>query len=147
LYDLQYPWMLFAWLALPILLLLLWYLRSWKKKTTKIIGDPHLVKELTQDFSEKKFNTKFLLVMIALALLVLAAAGVRKTDASATVKRNGIDVMIALDVSKSMLAADVQPNRLDRAKQLISKLIEGRPGSFCRKGVFANAAYSRSCCG
>jgi tetratricopeptide (TPR) repeat protein len=141
LYDLQYPWMLFAWLALPVLLLLLWYLRSWKKKTAKIIGDPHLVKELTQDFSEKKFNTKFLLAMIALALLVLAAAGVRKTDASATVKRNGIDVMIALDVSKSMLAADVQPNRLDRAKQLISKLIDGLKNDRVGLVVFAGKAY------
>jgi Ca-activated chloride channel family protein len=133
--------MLFALLAIPLLVLLYGQLVRWKKRTARLIGDKELVDALTQDYSKKKFAKKFMLAIVTIAMLALAAAGIRTPDATATVKRNGIDVMIAIDVSKSMLASDVKPNRLDRAKQLIGKLIDGLQNDRVGIVVFAGKAY------
>lgn len=116
------------------------YLR-WKKERIKKIGDPALVQQLIQTYSPKKFARKFTLFSVAVALVVIALANPRTHRGSSNVKRNGIDVMIALDVSKSMLAQDVKPNRLERAKQLIARLIDKLPDDRIGIVVFAGRAY------
>ncbi|MEO6949640.1 MAG: VWA domain-containing protein [Ginsengibacter sp.] len=113
----------------------------WKKKSTKKIGDPQLVKELIKDYSPKKFQGKFLLFSIAFALCVLAVAGLRSPDGNQMVKRKGVDIVIALDVSKSMLAQDIKPNRLERAKQLISRIIDNSADNRIGLVIFAGRAY------
>ncbi len=113
----------------------------WKKQKIKIIGNPVLVQQLISNYSPKKFTVKFCLAAIAFTLLAIALANPRKPVGNSTVKRNGIDVMIALDVSKSMLAQDIKPNRLERAKQLVSKLIDKMPDNRVGIVVFAGRAY------
>lgn len=77
----------------------------------------------------------------ALALAMLALANPQMGTQLSTVKQSGIDIMIALDVSNSMLAQDVQPSRLDRAKQILQRIVETRPNDRIGIIVFAGHAY------
>jgi Ca-activated chloride channel family protein len=130
-----------ALLALPVLFFFYFSLIKWKKNTTKRIGDPLLIKELTSDYSPRKFFTRFLLFIIGFTLCVVAVAGLVKPDGTQKINLKGTDIMIALDVSKSMLAEDIKPNRLERAKQLISKIIENSPQDRIGLVIFAGRAY------
>lgn len=137
----QYPEYLMALAAIPVALFCFYFLRHWKKSTAKSIGDVGLVKSLTKDHSSKKFNLKFILWTAAFVLGVLAVAGLAKPDGTQLIKRKGKDIVIALDVSNSMLATDIQPSRLARAKQLTSKLIENFPDHRIGLVLFAGRAY------
>jgi Ca-activated chloride channel family protein len=132
---------LFGLLGVPVMLVLFIMYIKWKKARIKKIGDPKLVEQLIKDHSPEKFALKFSLIVVAFALAVIALANPRKPIGSSNVRRNGIDVMIALDVSKSMLAQDIKPNRLERAKQLISRLIDKMPDDRIGIVVFAGRAY------
>jgi tetratricopeptide (TPR) repeat protein len=114
---------------------------KWKQKTAKKIGDPSLVKELTSEYSSKNFLTKFVLFICAFTLCVFAVAGLVTPNGSQKIKRKGTDMMIALDVSKSMWAQDIQPSRLERAKQVISKIIDNSPDDRIGLVIFAGRAY------
>lgn len=127
--------------AIPILMLLYFFVLMWKKKTIKKIGDERLVKELIKNYSPQKFVLKFVLILVAFTAAVFALANLRSPTGSEKVNRSGIDVMIALDVSKSMLADDIQPNRLDRAKQALSKLVDKLNNDRVGIVVFAGRAY------
>lgn len=105
------------------------------------MGDKKLVKELISNFSQKLFTLKFILLLLALAGGVVAAMNLRKPGDADGIARKGIDVVIALDVSKSMLATDLQPNRLERAKQLIIKLMNAMPDDRIALILFAGKAY------
>ncbi|MEO6638445.1 MAG: VWA domain-containing protein [Ginsengibacter sp.] len=137
----QYIEYLVALAALPILILLYYFLVRWKKNAAKKIGDPKLVKQLTINFSPKKFLLKFIFFTIAFALCVIAVAGLVIPDKTQKVNRRGIDIMFALDVSKSMLAQDIKPNRLERAKQVITRIINNSPDDRIGLIVFAGRAY------
>jgi Ca-activated chloride channel homolog len=134
----EYLWLL---AGLPALLMLYYFHWQWKQNARRKIGDEKLVKAITGNYSAKKFTLKFLLLLVAFAAGVLAVMNLRKEGASDNLKRNGIDVAIALDVSKSMLAADLAPNRLERAKQFISKLMEVMPDDRFALVLFAGKAY------
>ncbi|HEY5369149.1 MAG TPA: VWA domain-containing protein [Hanamia sp.] len=127
--------------AIPLIIFFYFTLVKWKKKAAKKIGDPALVKELTAQFSPKKFLTKFILVVSAFVLCAFAVAGLVKPDGTQKISRKGTDLMIALDVSKSMLANDVKPSRIERAKQLISKIIDNSPDDKIGLVIFAGRAY------
>lgn len=88
------------------------------------MGDPSLIKRLYSNHSPAKTIIKFSLIALAFAIGCIAVANPRKPDESSAEARKGIDLVIALDVSNSMLVTDMQPNRLTRAKQFISKLID-----------------------
>ncbi|MEJ0102603.1 MAG: VWA domain-containing protein [Bacteroidota bacterium] len=113
----------------------------WKKKTIQRIGDARLVKELIKGFSPKLFTAKFTLLSIAFAAGVIAMTNLRKPGDADSIMRKGIDVVIALDVSKSMYAVDLQPNRLERAKQMIIKLMDEMPDDRIGLVLFAGRAY------
>jgi Ca-activated chloride channel family protein len=113
----------------------------WKKKTAKKIGDEKLVAQLTRSFSLRRYLIKFCVVAGALVILVFAAANLQSATQVENSSRKGIDIMIALDVSKSMLAEDVKPSRLDEAKQLISKLMERLQNDRVGLVIFAGRAY------
>ena len=119
---------LLALVLAPVLILIFTYLIRWKRKTARRIGDPDLVKDLTTEYSSKKFNAKFILYVSAFVLCGIGLAGLIKPDPSQKIVRSGSSLIIALDVSKSMLATDVKPNRLERAKQLVQKLVDQMPG-------------------
>jgi len=113
----------------------------WKKKVTKALGDENLVSQLTKNHSVKKFNLKFILITGSLALLIAAIANLRKPEPADKEKKAGIDVMIALDVSKSMWAEDTKPSRLDAAKQFISSLIDRMDDNRVGLVLFAGRAF------
>ncbi|MEP7142187.1 MAG: VWA domain-containing protein [Ferruginibacter sp.] len=127
--------------AVPLMLILYFYVIRWKKKTLRKIGDPALVNQLIDGYSPFKFSFKFILFMVAFTIGVIGLANPRMPLGSAKVNRSGIDVMIALDVSKSMLAQDIKPDRLERAKQILSKLIDKLDQDRIGIVVFAGRAY------
>jgi len=133
----------FIWMAGGVLLLILLFilLLRWKKKVKKTIGDPVLVKSLISSYSHKKFILKIVFLIIAFGLGVIAVMNLRRPAADETSQRKGIDVVIALDVSKSMLAQDLPPSRLERAKQFINKLMTAMPDDRIGLVVFAGRAY------
>lgn len=112
-----------------------------KRRQLREFGSPELVEALMPDASHVRPAVKFSLLLAALTLLIIAAARPQYGQKSETVKRQGIEVMIALDVSNSMMAEDVAPNRLDRAKQLISKMIDKMTDDKVGLVVFAGEAY------
>lgn len=137
----QYIEYFIALAVVPLFFFLYGYLVKWKKNVQKRIGDPALIKELTADYSPKKFLVKFILFVIAFIFCVFAVAGLVTPDGSQKINRKGTDMMIALDVSKSMLAQDIKPSRLERAKQLISKIIDNSPDDRIGLVIFAGRAY------
>lgn len=132
---------LYGLLALvPLTLFFLLVLR-WKAKARKKIGDEELVSRLTRQYSPRLYFIKFIAILLVVALSVLAAANLRKPFASGKEKKGGIDVMIALDVSKSMWCQDAKPTRLDKAKQFIDQLINQLGENRVGLVVFAGRAY------
>ena len=137
----QYILLLSALALVPIICAMYFYARAKKKKAIQSIGDPQLVGQLMKQYNAKSFVQKFLLATVAMAALVIALANLRKPSGAENVSRAGIDVMIALDVSKSMLAQDVSPNRLERAKQMLSRLIDKLGNDRIGIVIFAGKAY------
>jgi Ca-activated chloride channel family protein len=128
-------------LLVTVPVLLFRYVLLWKKKTAKKIGDEKLVAQLTRSFSLRRYLIKFCVVAGALVILVFAAANLQSATQVENSSRKGIDIMIALDVSKSMLAEDVKPSRLDEAKQLVNKLMERLQNDRVGLVIFAGRAY------
>lgn len=114
-----------------------------KQRQLRQFGDPELLAELMPNVSRTRPAIKFALLMVALALLVVAAARPQYGQKEKTVKRQGIEVMFALDISNSMLAEDVAPNRLNRAKQMLSKLIDQMVDDKVGLIIFAGEAYTQ----
>ena len=141
--NLHFQYKVFLWLlaAIPFFILLFIFLLRWKRKVVKRIGDKKLVQELISNFSKKLFTLKFIFLLLALAAGIVTAMNLRKPGDASGIARRGIDVVIALDVSKSMLATDLQPNRLERAKQFINKLMNAMPDDRIALILFAGKAY------
>jgi Ca-activated chloride channel family protein len=127
--------------AIILLVLLFIFILRWKKVTIKRIGDARLVKKLMQNHSPVKFFIKFSIVVLAFAAIIIGAANPQKPGKSENVNRTGIDVMVVLDVSKSMLATDIKPSRLEKAKQLLAKLLDKLQNDRIGIVVFAGRAY------
>jgi Ca-activated chloride channel family protein len=125
----------------PVLLLLLWLLLGWKKRTAAKIGDPALVSQLIQSFSSARFMIKATLALVAFIAIVVAAANLQKPGSMENVQRKGVDVVLVLDVSKSMLARDIKPSRLERAKQFLLRLVDQLPNDRVGLVLFAGRAY------
>ena len=133
----------FFWLlvAVPFFIFLFIMLLRWKSKTVTRIGDKRLVNELVRGFSPGLFKAKFTLLSLAFAAGVVAVTNLRKPGDADSISRKGIDVVVALDISKSMYAADIQPSRLERAKQMIVKLMDEMPDDRIGLVLFAGRAY------
>jgi Ca-activated chloride channel family protein len=141
--DMQYqhPEFFLALIVVPLAALLFWYVMRWKKSTIKKIGDPRLVIELVKGYSPAKFLIKFVLVILSLAAIVVAIVNPQRPGSMDKVERKGVDVMIALDVSNSMLAEDIKPNRLEKAKQLVTRLMSELENDRVGLVLFAGRAY------
>jgi len=135
-----HPIYLWCFLILIPLVFLFYALLKWKKTVAGSLGDKKLVARLLRYYDARKFKFKFYLAFLALALLVLAAAGLRSPSGKGEEKSAGIDIVIALDVSKSMLSQDIKPTRLDRAKQLIRALTVNLDNNRVGLVVFAGQA-------
>ena len=105
------------------------------------MGDPDLVKALMGTYSPGRFTLKFGMLSIAFAAGVMMVMDLRKPAGPEGMNRKGIDVVIAMDVSKSMLATDLAPSRLERAKQFVGKLMSTMPNDRIALVLFAGKAY------
>lgn len=107
----------------PILVLLFVYNQYWKRKKQREFGDLDLIQKLSPEKSVFKPIFKLVVMILALVGLILGLVNPKIGTKMETVKREGIDIVFALDVSKSMLAEDVAPSRLEKSKQIVSQLI------------------------
>ena len=114
-----------------------------KRRRLEAFGDPQLVAELMPNASHVRPTVKFSLLMVAFTLLCFAAARPQYGQREQTVKRQGIEAVIALDISNSMMAEDVVPNRLERAKQMLSKMIDRMVDDKVGLVVFAGEAFTQ----
>jgi Ca-activated chloride channel family protein len=133
------------WLLITIPAFVLAYILYTKRKQRQLtdFGDPELIQQLMPDASKSRTIWKFALSMAALVLLIVAAARPQYGQKEKTIKRQGIEVMVALDISNSMLAEDVAPNRLDRAKQMLSKMIDNMVDDKVGLVIFAGDAFTQ----
>lgn len=131
-------------LALVPAFILLYVLGHYRKRRRlKAYGDPQLLRGLMRDVSRWRPVTKFALMMVALTSLIVAFARPQYGTKINTAERNGIEAMIAVDVSNSMLAEDVRPSRLDKAKMLFSNMVDNMKDDHVGIVVFAGEAYTK----
>lgn len=116
----KYLYLLFI---VPVLVLLFLYNQYWKRKKQREFGDLELVKKLSPEKSVFKPILKLVVMSLALTGLILGLVNPKIGTKMETVKREGIDIVFAMDVSKSMLAEDVAPSRLEKSKQIVSQII------------------------
>ena len=132
---------LWALLLIPVLVAIYALYLLWRKRAIAKFGEWNLINKLTSGFSIKRKHLKFTLSALALASIIIGIANPQMGTRLEKVKRQGVDVVIAIDVSRSMLAEDVPPSRLDRSKQLISKLLDRMSDDRVALVVFAGNAY------
>lgn len=114
---------LYALAAIPVMLLLYLWVIWWRKRAQRRFATNAMLAKLAPDRSVFKITLKVISVLLALTLIVIALANPRMGTKSEKVEREGVDVVFALDVSKSMLAEDIKPNRLDKSKHIINQII------------------------
>jgi Ca-activated chloride channel family protein len=134
----EYLWLL---AILPVMMAVYAGFIWLRKRSIRKFGDPVLMKDLMPDASLIRYHSKFILGLLSIGLIIVALAGPQFGSRIREVKRKGIEIMIALDVSNSMLARDIEPSRLERAKQAISRLIDKLQNDRLGMIVFAGDAY------
>ena len=110
---------------IPLLVVVLMFVAHRRKRLLQRFGNTAIVKELMPDFSKSRMRLKALLYLSALTLLIFAAARPQLGSKLREVKAEGVEMMLVVDVSNSMLAEDFEPTRLERTKYAINKLFEG----------------------
>jgi Ca-activated chloride channel homolog len=130
-------------LLVPVFIVLFGWMMIWRRKAMQRFGSHPVIDQLLPDVAPGKMILKFVLLMLVWGLLVFVLAGPQTGSKLEKVHRKGIDLMIALDVSNSMLAEDIKPTRLDRAKQSINRLIDRLEGDRIGIVVFAGKAYTQ----
>ncbi len=137
----EHPYYLYALEIIPVLAVFFWLMLQARKGALQRFANSELVKKLTPQVARYKHALKFWLMLFAIIFLVLGLANPQWGVKRETVKRKGIDVVVALDVSKSMLAEDISPNRLERAKKFAEDLVEKLRGERIGFIIFAGNAY------
>ncbi len=137
------PDYLYGLMIIPILCLLFILLRIRRKRALQKFGHLNLINELMPNASNSRPVIKFIIWIFALTSVIFALARPQFGSKLTIEKRKGVELMIALDVSNSMLAEDIQPNRLERAKRAISSLIERLNNDKIGLIVFAGDAYTQ----
>ena len=119
-----HPIYLYLLTLIPLFTALFVFLRYRRKRNLAKFGDPDLLAHLMPDVSSARPVVKFALLMIALALIIFIMARPQYGMRNEEFKRSGIEAVIAVDVSNSMLCEDISPNRLGKSKMIVSKLID-----------------------
>lgn len=136
----EYIYLLLVVPALVVVYLLMKFRRS---KSLKRYGNPTLIKRLMPELSAHRPTIKFWLLILAVIALVFVIAGPQFGSKLESVKREGVEIMIALDISNSMLSEDVAPSRLEKAKQIVSRLIDELNNDKIGMIVFAGEAFTQ----
>ncbi len=127
-------------LIIPVMVVIFIAVQIWKKRTQRKFSDPALLKRLSPDKSTFKATLKLILLLLGLSFLVLGLVNPKMGTKLETIKREGVDIVFAVDVSKSMLAEDIAPNRLEKAKRLVSEIINELASD--RIGIIAYAGQA-----
>lgn len=138
--HMEYLWAL---TAIPLMIVIYIVVMTIKKRRLQKLGDFSLLLNMMPDVSITKQTVKFVFYSIALFFLILGIANLQTGSKMQEVKREGADIMVCLDVSNSMLAEDLKPNRLERAKLAIEKMIDKLEGDRLGIIVFAGEAYTQ----
>lgn len=137
----QYSEAIWLLAAIPIFAAMFWLYLRWLKKTERKMGDPVLVRQLISNMSPFFKWLKFIFLLLAFTAGIFAFMNLRRPGDEAAGNKKGIDVLIALDISKSMWATDLSPSRLEAAKQVITRLIDQMPENRIGLVIFAGKAY------
>ena len=132
---------LYGLLAIPLLIIVYILARRWRKKALHSFLDTNLISSIIPDDSKTKPVIKMLFMCFAILFLTIGIANPQIGSKLEEIKREGVDIIIALDVSNSMKAEDLYPNRLEKAKQAISKLVDNLKDDRIGIVVFAGQAY------
>ena len=125
-------------LIIPILFLVFLIFRKWQKKSIRKYFDINTIKFLSPEISNSKPLLKFIIISFALLMLVISLVNPKIGTELKTVKREGVDIVFAIDVSKSMLAEDIAPNRIIKSKRIVSELFNNLGSD--RVGIIAYAS-------
>lgn len=125
-------------LIIPVLFLVFLIFRKWQKKSIRKYFDINTIKFLSPEISNSKPLLKFIIISIALLMLVISLVNPKIGTELKTVKREGVDIVFAIDVSKSMLAEDIAPNRIIKSKRIVSELFNNLGSD--RVGIIAYAS-------
>lgn len=139
-YQLANPQYFYLLMSLPLLVLLYFFVLAWQRKRQKQFAEKHLLKRLVPERSRSKSLLKLVLIALSVAFLTLALVNPQIGTRVEKVKRKGVDLVFAIDVSKSMLTQDVAPDRLERAKQIMSRTIDDLISD--RVGIIAYASQA-----
>ena len=142
-YQFQYPQAFWLLALLPFFVLLYLLYQSWKRKAIRRAGDLKLVTAMHPAYSPVRNHFKFILLLLAFSAGCIALANPRKPDKGSGEARSGIDIVIALDISNSMKATDIEPDRLSRAKQFCTKLVDQLKDDRLGLVLFAGNAYAQ----
>lgn len=125
---------------IPVIITLFLLVLVWKKRTQTKFADSLLLKRLTPNRSYYKGTLKLIFILLGLSGLIIGLVNPKMGTKLETVKREGVDIVFAVDVSKSMLAEDIAPNRLEKAKRLVSEIINQLASD--RVGIIAYAGQA-----
>ena len=128
---------LWAFIIIPMMLIIYLWTYFWKKRIQKGFGSSIVLKRLSPDLSFFKSTLKFVVLCLAISALIIGLVNPKIGTKLETIKREGVDIVFAIDVSKSMLAEDVAPNRLEKSKQLVTQIINNLASD--RVGIIAYA--------
>jgi Ca-activated chloride channel family protein len=137
----QHTTYLYALGLIPVLVLVYWLFRRWRRRALATFGDTVIIQQLFPDVSPSKPRWKMIVSVLAYAFFIVALANPQLGTKLEEVKREGVNIVIALDVSNSMRAEDLKPNRLERAKQAIAKLTEKLSNDRIGLVIFAGEAF------
>lgn len=140
-FQLENTYFLYAFGLIPVFIVMAWLVNRWRKKALTSFGDISVIQQLFPDVSKTKRICKFILFVFAFVFLIIGIINPQVGTKLEEVKRKGADLMICLDVSNSMKAEDLQPNRLEKSKQALSKLIDKLEGDRIGIIVFGGEAY------
>ncbi len=143
-YNIEFANPYFLYLLLLIPLLVIWYVRKHKSYNAALrISDLSWLEKVKQNWRVKLRHVPFVLRMLALALMITAFARPQSSTKQRNVDIKGIDVVMTLDISSSMLAEDFKPNRLEAAKELAWDFVEGRPNDRIGLVVFSGESFTQ----
>ena len=136
-YQLEEKIWFWAFIIIPVMLMVFLWTFFWKKRIQKSFGSAVVLKRLSPDLSFFKSSLKFITLCLAVGFLMIGLINPKIGTKLETIKREGVDIVFAIDVSKSMLAEDVAPNRLEKSKQLVTQIINNLASD--RVGIIAYA--------
>ena len=139
-YQLDSPLFFYLLLIIPVVWVIAFFVGRWRRRAQQQFATPEMLRFLSPNRSHFKGNIKLILFSLALLSLVVALVNPKVGSELETVRREGVDIVFAVDVSKSMLAEDVAPNRVEKAKHLVSSILNELAGD--RIGIVAYAAQA-----